>query len=813
MRPMKLLFALLAVGLMASTVYAQSNFSTSLHATRNGKATWYSKDNGGFESFSNVPISDLGCQGCHGSHNADGNAYTGDYAPSCLDCHATNSNFSIDSLKVSQCYTCHGRQALEANKLQLPDVHRDAGMKCWDCHNADEMHGNGTEYNSMLEAGAMTTKCEDCHYKGGTAPFPDHSKYDPHKGKLDCTTCHAKTVMTCYNCHFESIKESHIKRAYKPLTDFIILANREKDGKVYPMTFQSLTYNGKAFAAFGPFTPHTIMKEGRKCNDCHNNANVKEYENTGKIEFAKWNDSDSTLTWKHGVVPMPPDYETSFKMDFLTYNGSTSDPPVPSKNWSRIGKDTWDGHQMFYASPLTAQQMAALEKDVQGISDNFSTSIHATREGKATWYSKDNGGFESFTNIPISDLGCQGCHGANDADGNPIDAATYKPSCGDCHPSNSGFSPDSISVSQCYSCHGRQALEANKLKISDVHRDAGMKCWDCHKSNDVHGNGSTPKSMFDDGVMTANCSSDGCHANLPSSHASNDPHNGELACTACHAQTVLSCYNCHFESIEENHIKRAYKPLTGFVILANRADGKIGPMSFQSLTYKGHSFVAFAPFTSHTITKVNARTCTDCHENFGGHIEAIEDYNSTGKIHFATWNETDSTLTWKKGIVPMPVDYQRSFKMDFLTYNGNTSDPPVASKNWSKIGKDTWDGGQMNYATPLTKVQMSKLGFDTTLVGVEKIENLQPKEFALSQNYPNPFNPTTIISYALPKETEVHLIVYDVLGNVIRTLVNRRQKAGAYSVEFNGANLASGVYFYQIETPEFRATKKLVLMK
>ncbi len=812
MRPMKLVLTLLAVGLMTSYIYAQANFSTSLHATRKGKVTWYSKDNGGFEGFTNIPISDLGCQGCHGAHDADGNAYTGDYAPSCVDCHSTNSSFNVDSLQVSQCYTCHGRQAATAIAMGIPDVHRDAGMKCWDCHNADEMHGNGTEYNSMLEEGAMTTKCEDCHYTDGPAPFPDHSKYDPHKGKLDCTTCHARTVLTCYNCHFESIEEHHIKRAYKKITDFVLLANRAKDGKVYPMTFSSMTYKGKSFVAFGPFTPHTIKKEGRKCNECHNNSTVQEYKATGKIVFAKWNNADSTLSWKHGVVPMPPDYQTNFKMDFLTYNGNTSDPAGPSKNWSKIG-DTWDGHQMFYASPLTQQQMEALETDVQDISDNFKTSLHATRQGKATWYSKDNGGFENISNIPISNLGCQGCHGSTDADGNPIDAATYKPSCADCHPSNSSFNPDSLSVDQCYSCHGRQKTEAKLLKISDVHRDAGFKCWDCHKSEDIHGDGSAPNSMLEPGVISASCSDEGCHANLPSSHSSNDPHNGKLDCTACHAQTVLSCYNCHFESMEEHHIKRAYKKLTGFVILANRADGKIGPLSFQTLTYKGKAFAAFGPFTSHTITKDGARKCTDCHENFGGHIAAIEDYNSTGKIHFATWNESDSTLSWMQGIVPMPVDYQRSFKMDFITYNGNTSDPAGASKNWSKIGKDTWDLHQMKYATPLTKEQMAKLGFDTTLVGVKKISDLTPKKFSLYQNYPNPFNPTTLISYALPKTTDVKLIVFDVLGNVVRTLVNRKQNAGVYSVRFNAGNLASGVYFYQIKTSEFTATKKLVLMK
>ncbi|MCP3905234.1 MAG: hypothetical protein GY715_16535 [Planctomycetes bacterium] len=71
-------------------------------------------------------------------------------------------------------------------------------------------------------------------------------------------------------------------------------------------------------------------------------------------------DDTDVLTWIHGIVPIPEDYVTRFKMDFITYDGATSDPPGPSTNWSSIGKDTWDGHQMFFMTPLTRQQMTAI---------------------------------------------------------------------------------------------------------------------------------------------------------------------------------------------------------------------------------------------------------------------------------------------------------------------------------------------------------------------------------------------------------------------------------------------------------------------
>ncbi len=93
---------------------------------------------------------------------------------------------------------------------------------------------------------------------------------------------------------------------------------------------------------------------------------------------------------------------------------------------------------------------------------------------------------------------------------------------------------------------------------------------------------------------------------------------------------------------------------------------------------------------------------------------------------------------------------------------------------------------------------------------------IAPNEFALSQNYPNPFNPSTKIEYSLEKPAQVSLTVYDLLGNVVATLVNGHQEAGSYTVPFTAGNtstMATGVYIYRLKAGSFVSTKKLVLMK
>ena len=98
------------------------------------------------------------------------------------------------------------------------------------------------------------------------------------------------------------------------------------------------------------------------------------------------------------------------------------------------------------------------------------------------------------------------------------------------------------------------------------------------------------------------------------------------------------------------------------------------------------------------------------------------------------------------------------------------------------------------------------------LSGVEEQVSL-PMTYKLEQNYPNPFNPTTEIRYQISEVSNVSLKVYDVLGREVRTLVNRKQGPGTYEVQFDASGLSSGVYFCGLRTKNYKAIRKMVVVK
>jgi PKD repeat protein len=91
--------------------------------------------------------------------------------------------------------------------------------------------------------------------------------------------------------------------------------------------------------------------------------------------------------------------------------------------------------------------------------------------------------------------------------------------------------------------------------------------------------------------------------------------------------------------------------------------------------------------------------------------------------------------------------------------------------------------------------------------------SIKVQEVNLNQNYPNPFNPVTMISYTLKNKDNVKLIVFDITGHVIKTLVNKVQDSGKYAVSFDGSDLASGIYVYKLRVGLFEQTRRMILLR
>jgi hypothetical protein len=262
-------------------------FLNSLHYTTEGMRHWYSKESGGFETLTGVPYDDLVCKHCH--------------TPGCDVCHKTEGEgklaYSTQAARNQDlCLKCHSRErkilGIDRERDEL-DVHFAMGMECADCHPPEELHGDGRAYQSMKQAGAMEITCQECH------PEVSSSRaHTVHGDKLDCAACHIRRVATCYNCHFDA-QVAEGKKISITTTDWVFLINYE--GKVTSGNFQSLEYQGKTFVTFAPQFSHSVMSQGRGCDECHGTETAKKL-NKGDLKLSWFKNGE--LQSVKGVVPI-----------------------------------------------------------------------------------------------------------------------------------------------------------------------------------------------------------------------------------------------------------------------------------------------------------------------------------------------------------------------------------------------------------------------------------------------------------------------------------------------------------------------------
>ncbi|MBS1492458.1 MAG: T9SS type A sorting domain-containing protein [Bacteroidetes bacterium] len=180
----------------------------------------------------------------------------------------------------------------------------------------------------------------------------------------------------------------------------------------------------------------------------------------------------------------------------------------------------------------------------------------------------------------------------------------------------------------------------------------------------------------------------------------------------------------------------------------------------------------------------------------------------------------DSMQVWVCIIDSMPENFLffPSYKLASISFPAGSTYGQFVRKAYSLnfiAGQTAWVG--FRYYTDAAvdgfAVYLDDVMIGSPNVGVTPTNSNVPDKFALEQNYPNPFNPTTNIKFSLPKASNVQLIIYNSMGQEVKSLMNEYKSAGSYSVDFNASNLASGTYFYKIITSDFTETKKMTLVK
>jgi len=218
------------------------------------------------------------------------------------------------------------------------------------------------------------------------------------------------------------------------------------------------------------------------------------------------------------------------------------------------------------------------------------------------------------------------------------------------------------------------------------------------------------------------------------------------------------------------------KLLTVIFILTLRLNAGIGAGS-SSVGALPVELITFTVTATSDNVKLNWTTATEVN-NYGFDIERLVPQFS------------NNTTEWEK--------------IGFVEGHGNSN----STKEYSFVDESVFPG--------LYQYRLKQIDTDGSFEYSEIIEvqfGVVPTKYVLEQNYPNPFNPSTVISYSIPTASNVSVKVFDVLGNLITTLVNQNQEAGNYKIYFNAGELSNGIYFYKIQAGSFIDIKKMLLLK
>ena len=179
--------------------------------------------------------------------------------------------------------------------------------------------------------------------------------------------------------------------------------------------------------------------------------------------------------------------------------------------------------------------------------------------------------------------------------------------------------------------------------------------------------------------------------------------------------------------------------------------------------------------------------------------------------------ETGATLMWNKSAGATAYPIQISANSHFppgQTVSVTTSDTFFTVGDLHEGDTYYWQVGASDGVNSPSWSDVESFTLTASgLTAVDPLDESVPTAFRLSQNYPNPFNPSTTIEFSVTKSGPVKLAIYNSLGDLVHTLVDENLSRGTYRRQWVASGLASGVYFYRIQTNEYSETKRLVLLK